>query len=65
EEGIPATKIVEVAATGYDLVVMGSHGRTGFKHLLIGSVAERVIRHAKVPVLTVRVPEPHRPHAFR
>jgi nucleotide-binding universal stress UspA family protein len=64
-EGVPAAKIVEVAATGYDLLVMGSHGRTGFRHLLIGSVAERVVRHAKIQVLTVRVPEPHRPHAFR
>ena len=62
EEGIPATKIVEVAAAGYDLIVMGSHGRTGVKHLLIGSVAERVVRHAKTPVLSVRVPEQRKPH---
>ena len=37
-----------------DLVVMGTHGRTGLKHLLAGSVAERVVRLSKVPVLTVR-----------
>ena len=36
-----------------DLIVMGTHGRTGVKHLLLGSVAEYVIRHARCPVLTV------------
>jgi len=65
EEGVPATKIVEVAASGYDLIVMGSHGRSGVKHLLLGSVAERVVRHSKVPVLTVPVPEHHRQQLFR
>jgi nucleotide-binding universal stress UspA family protein len=39
---------------GADLVVMGTHGRTGLAHVLLGSVAERVLREAKVPVLTVR-----------
>jgi nucleotide-binding universal stress UspA family protein len=61
EEGIPAAKIVEVARAGYDLIVMGSHGRSGFRHLLLGSVAERVVRHAKTRVLTIRVPEQQRP----
>ena len=37
-----------------DLIVMGTHGRTGIKHALIGSVAERVVRHAPCPVLVVR-----------
>jgi nucleotide-binding universal stress UspA family protein len=37
-----------------DLVVMGTHGRTGIKHVLLGSVAERVARHASCPVLLVR-----------
>lgn len=37
-----------------DLIVLGTHGRTGLKHLLLGSVAEHVIRHARCPVLTVR-----------
>lgn len=39
---------------GADLIVIATHGRTGLKHLLIGSVAERVVRHASVPVLTLR-----------
>jgi nucleotide-binding universal stress UspA family protein len=37
-----------------DLVVMGTHGRTGLRHLMAGSVAERVVRSSKVPVLTIR-----------
>ena len=41
---------------GADLIVLSTHGRTGLSHLLIGSVAERVVRHASCPVLTVRVP---------
>ena len=40
-----------------DLVVMGTHGRTGFRHLVAGSVAERVVRSSKVPFLTIRHPE--------
>ncbi|HEY8429656.1 MAG TPA: universal stress protein [Sandaracinaceae bacterium] len=39
---------------GADLIVIATHGRTGLKHLLIGSVAERVVRHSRVPVLTLR-----------
>lgn len=41
----------------HDLIVMGTHGRTGFSHLLLGSVAETVIRRAPCPVLTVRAPQ--------
>lgn len=37
-----------------DLIVMGTHGRTGIKHLLVGSVAEYVLKHARCPVLVVR-----------
>lgn len=40
-----------------DMIVLSTHGRTGLAHLLIGSVAERVVRHAPCPVLTVRTPE--------
>jgi nucleotide-binding universal stress UspA family protein len=43
--------------TGIDLVVMGTHGRSGWSHLVAGSVAERVVRAAPCPVLTVRHPE--------
>jgi universal stress protein A len=42
---------------GFDLIVMGTHGRRGIKHVVIGSVAERVVRMASCPVLTVRKPE--------
>lgn len=38
----------------HDLIVIGTHGRTGIQHVLIGSVAERVVRYAPCPVLTVR-----------
>lgn len=43
---------------GYDAIVIATHGRSGFSHLLLGSVAERVIRHAQIPVLVVPVPPP-------
>jgi len=52
--GPPATTICEQASKGYDLVVVGTRGRTGLSHILIGSVAERVVRHAPIPVLVVR-----------
>jgi universal stress protein A len=54
EPGSPAHTIVDVAKKGgYDLLVLGTHGHTGLAHALIGSVAERVVRHASCPVLTV------------
>jgi universal stress protein A len=53
--GPPASCITaEADACGTDLIVMGTHGRTGFAHLMLGSVAERVLRTAQCPVLTVR-----------
>jgi nucleotide-binding universal stress UspA family protein len=53
--GSPAQIIVDYAADNqFDLIVMGTHGRTGMAHLLIGSVAERVVRTAGCPVLTTQ-----------
>jgi nucleotide-binding universal stress UspA family protein len=53
--GSTAKAIVEYAIShGCSLIVMGTHGRTGISHLLMGSVAERVVREAPCPVLTVR-----------
>jgi universal stress protein A len=53
--GPAAGEIVEHArAQGFDLIVMGTHGRRGLSHLLMGSVAERVLRTAPCPVLTVK-----------
>jgi nucleotide-binding universal stress UspA family protein len=53
--GRPAPAIVEHAKNGgFDLIVMGTHGRTGVSHVVMGSVAERVLRKAPCPVLTVR-----------
>ena|SRR5262249_49924934 len=53
--GKPAEEIVRVAREeGVDLIVMGTHGRTGVQHLLLGGVAEEVARHAPCPVFTVR-----------
>lgn len=53
--GRPSDVIRGVAEEGaFDLIVMGTHGRTGMAHLLLGSVAERMLRTAPCPVLTVR-----------
>ncbi len=53
--GDPLFEIVEYARREpVDLIVMGTHGRTGISHLVLGSVAERVVRTAPCPVLTVR-----------
>ena len=57
-EGYPATIIIEEATElGADLLVIGTHGHTGLKHLLLGSIAERVVQKSPCPVLTVRAPE--------
>jgi nucleotide-binding universal stress UspA family protein len=54
----PAEAILDYAReNGADLIVMGTHGRAGLAHVLMGSVAERVVQMAPCPVLTVRHPE--------
>jgi universal stress protein A len=56
--GSPVDVILDlVERDNFDLVVMGTHGRTGLSHWLLGSVAERVARGATRPVLTVRAPK--------
>lgn len=57
ESGDPTETVVELAAKeAFDLVVMGTHGRTGLSHVFLGSVAEKVVRRAACPVLTIRQP---------
>jgi nucleotide-binding universal stress UspA family protein len=57
EAGDPAAMIVWVAEQeGSDAIVLGSHGKRGFKRVLLGSVSEHVTRHAPCPVLVVRAP---------
>jgi nucleotide-binding universal stress UspA family protein len=58
-QGDPATEIINYAArAGMDLIVMGTHGRTGLERLLLGSVAEKVMREALCSVLVVKLPKP-------
>lgn len=60
--GNPVEEIRRFAETeGIDIIVMATHGRTGLKHVLMGSVAERVVRTSPVPVLTVK-PKTMRDH---
>jgi nucleotide-binding universal stress UspA family protein len=62
--GAPFREILQTATARHvDLIVMGSHGRTGLPHLLLGSVAERVLRLAPCPVLIVRCPPDTPTHA--
>jgi nucleotide-binding universal stress UspA family protein len=57
-DGSPSRRIVDYAEQAdCDLIVMGTHGRGGLDRLLLGSVAERVVRSSEIPVLTVRVGE--------
>jgi len=59
--GAAAFEILKYAAdVGADAIVMGTHGRTGLKHFLMGSVAETVLREAKVPVIVVHERERER-----
>jgi len=54
-QGDTASTICDLAAReGYDMIAMGTQGRSGLAHLFLGSVAEKVVRHSSVPVLTVR-----------
>ncbi len=53
-EGIPSKDIIKTAEIWEaDLIILGTHGRTGLQHLLVGSVAEHIIRHSKIPVMVV------------
>jgi nucleotide-binding universal stress UspA family protein len=62
-QGVPFAEIIDFAQeSGCDLIVMGTHGRTGLKHALLGSVTERVVRKAPCPVLTVRLSDPRLEH---
>lgn len=54
-QGDPAQAIIELAkAKSYDLIIMGTRGRTAFQELLIGSVSQKVMHHASCPVMVVR-----------
>lgn len=58
--GSPVEEINKLAQEeGADVIFMGTHGRTGLKHLLVGSVAERIVRTSNIPVLTIRHPDHH------
>lgn len=53
--GTPSEKVLEYSADhGIDLIVMGTHGRTGLPRYLLGSIAEKIVRRSDAPVLTVR-----------
>ncbi len=55
--GVPFVEIIKTAKDKQaDLIVIGTHGRTGIDHMLFGSTAEKVVRKAACPVLTVRIP---------
>jgi nucleotide-binding universal stress UspA family protein len=63
--GIPESEIIRFAAEErIDLIVMATHGWTGVRHILMGSIAEKVVRRSTVPVLTVK-PEPMRESILR
>ncbi len=54
EEGHPGETLVKVAEEeGADLIVVSTHGRTGLPHVLVGSTAQHVVRHANCPVLVI------------
>jgi nucleotide-binding universal stress UspA family protein len=54
--GIPYDEIInKAAAEEADLIIMGTHGRTGLDHVLFGSTAEKVVRKSAIPVMTIRI----------
>ena len=56
EEGIPYEVILKVSKEwDADIIVLGTHGRTGFSHLIIGSVAEKIIRHSEIPIFIIPI----------
>lgn len=56
-KGVPFNEIINAATEiNVDLIVIGTHGRTGLSHVMLGSVAEKVVRKSLCPVLTVRMP---------
>lgn len=56
-EGMPHTEVAALCSEiGADLLVIGTHGRTGLSHLLLGSVAGRIVRTSDIPVITVPMP---------
>lgn len=56
--GIPYDEIIKKAAEiNADLIVVGTHGRTGLDHVLFGSTAEKVVRKSAIPVMTIRIKE--------
>ena len=56
--GIPYDEIIKKAeSVNADLIVMGTHGRTGLDHVLFGSTAEKVVRKSPIPVMTIRIKE--------
>jgi len=56
EEGTPYEAILRVAEEwNADLIVLGTNGRTGLEHLMLGSVAEKVIRHSEIPVFVIPI----------
>ena len=56
EEGTPSEVILNVAKEwDADIIVLGTHGRTGFSHLIMGSVAEKIVRHSEIPVFIIPI----------
>ena len=62
-EGMAEAIVEEAKAWQADIVVLGTHGRSGLKHLLMGSVAEGIVRNCPVPILLVRVLQPNTAHS--